>query len=464
MAETKPSVASLFGGIGSDEQLRSATQARDLAMGQQLAGVAPERVGLLYAPQAVTAAGRAGRLFAGQDVRTQQEIEAAGNRELFSKISTDAQRLFPDSRTKQLIYLANKLNEEGKVVESQKARALAQQSALTDAQTQKESAQAFKATQEAYKAGREANLTGIGNIKPENYTSASLEEFRKTVEAGKPNFDVLEIRPEVDATTYQKELLAAYPNDAAKRSALFKQYIEEKTQRGGLPVELDATEQKWVLDNNLSGIKEYQVSAKNATRTAEAVDALMPTVYSAITGAATDVKQFIQSITEQLGVKMDFGNLTDTQLIDQFLSQNILGQAQLMKGALSDNDIKFLKATVASLGSTPEAIRVALAQLKNRKLTAQKVSERAKTKFGETRRSKKTLTIEDALDFEAIESEVSGEMALPNPRIFGGRWITSQGTVDPQIAYSVTPDEIDRATPEARAALVEFYQRASGGR
>ena len=190
----------------------------------------------------------------------------------------------------------------------------------------------------------------------------------------------------------------------------------------------------------------------------------MPTVYGAITGAATDVKQFIQSITEQLGVKMDFGNLTDTQLIDQFLSQNILGQAQLMKGALSDNDIKFLKATVASLGSTPEAIRVALAQLKNRKLTAQKVSERAKTKFGETRRSKKTLTIEDALDFEAIESEVSGEMDLPNPRIFGGRWITSQGTVDPQIAYSVTPDEIDRATPEARAALVEFYQRASGGR
>lgn len=458
MAETKPSIASLFGGIGSDQQLQRATLAQDIGLGKELAGIAPERVGMFFAPQAVTAAGRAGRLFGGQDTRTQAEIEGAGNRELFTRLSQEAERLFPNDRTKQLLHLANKLSAEGKVVESQKARALAQESAKTAAETRKATAQAVKAETEAVKLGREANLQGIGNVKPENYTSESLEAFRQSIAAGKPNFDLLDVRPEVDATTYQKELLAAYPNDPVKRGELFKQYIEEKTQRGGLPVELDATEQKWVMNNNLEGIKEYQVSAKGATRTAEAVDALMPTVYGAITGAGSDLKQFVQSLTEQLGIKMDFGNLTDTQLIDQFLSQNILGQAQLMKGALSDNDIRFLKATVASLGSTPEAIRVALAQLKNRKLTAQKVAERAKQTFGETRRTQKTLTIDDALDFETLESTVAGEMNLVNPRLLGGRWMLTDGTVDPQMALKATEEEMNRATPEARAALVQFLQ------
>lgn len=530
MADNKLSVASLFGGIGSDEQLRAATQARDFAMGQQLAGVAPERVGLLYAPQAVTAAGRAGRLFAGQDTRTKEEIEGAKNREIFQRISTEAERLYPDNRTKQLLYVANKLSAEGKVVEAQKARALAQESAKTQAditkteaeaaknvaleakakaeaktqvdlrskysaeamraaaQSAEANAKALKAEAEtttegdkrkkllaeankaeadakrlnalADKARAEAGIVGLGNVDPEKFTTTSVEAFQESVKAGNPDYDLLEVRPEVDMTTYQKELAAAFPDDPAKRSKLFQKYITEKSQRGGLDVQLDRTEQEWVFNHNATGITEYRKRSGQAQQVAQSVDAMLPTVEEAITGAGGDLLQFVQSVSEKLGITADFGDLTGTQLIKQFLSQEVLGAAAGLSGALSDKDIKFLEDTVGGLGNTPEAIRVALVALKNRKLIARQTADNAQAKFAEMG-DKNTLKLSDALNFDEIEEQTRTELGLPNPRLFGGVWILPDGTVDPTRAADpnlIGSDAYNRATPEAKMALAAYYR------
>lgn len=526
MAETKPSIDTLFGGLVSDSALQDYTKARDLAMGQQLAGVAPERVGLLYAPQTVTAAGRLGRRIAGRDPRTEKEIEMAANRDLFKTINDQAQRQFPNDRTAQLNYIANELTAKGKVVEAQRARQLAQESkkaeadiAKTEAEAAKNKALETKAKAEAEteknlrekydaealraeaqsrkadadkalaeaqatlipeekkklladaakanadakrlnaladKATREAGVVGLGSIDPDKFTPESLEKYQESVRQGNPNYGLLDVRDEVDMTTYQKELLSAFPDDPAKRSELFQKYITEKSQRGGLDVALDRTEQEWVFNHNATGITEYRSRGEKSQQVAQAVDALIPTVDEAITGAGADLKSFVQSVAQQLGIPADFGDLTGTQLINQFLSQEVLGAASGLSGALSDKDIKFLQDTVGGIGNTPEAIRVALAALKQRKLIARRTADQAQTMFAE--KNKSSLTLTDTLNFDQIEESVRQELGLPSSRVFGGAWILSDGTVDPEIAATYTDEQYERATPEAKRALAEYFR------
>lgn len=178
MANGKPSVTSLFGGLLTPQEMRDFTKRQDLAEGAQLTNIDPTRVGLLYAPQAITAAGRLGRRMAGQDPRTEQEIRGEENRQLFTKISQEAQQQFPNDRTAQLNYIANKLNAAGKVVEAQKARALAQESAKTAQETATKRAQELKFAAEETKA-KQAPSVEFGDI--EAYQIADRQGNRRTV-------------------------------------------------------------------------------------------------------------------------------------------------------------------------------------------------------------------------------------------------------------------------------------------
>lgn len=124
---TKPSVTSLFSGLLSPAEMRQFTKAQDIQMGQALAQAPAGRAGLIYAPGQVTAMGRLGRQIAGQDPRTVQERETAKNKAMFADIYKRAQTQFPTDRVKQLQFLATELANQGKVVEAEKARAMAQQ-------------------------------------------------------------------------------------------------------------------------------------------------------------------------------------------------------------------------------------------------------------------------------------------------------------------------------------------------
>ena len=151
MAE--PSVTTLFGNLLSPDEMRQFTSAQDLAKGKMLAEAPAGRAGLLYAPQAVTAAGRLGRQIAGMDSRTPEEIKAAENQKLFSGIMQKAQSQFPTDRAAQLNYLADELTKAGKLNEANKARAEAQASQLQQAKIYKEQASGFAQEQAGMLSG-----------------------------------------------------------------------------------------------------------------------------------------------------------------------------------------------------------------------------------------------------------------------------------------------------------------------
>ena len=214
MANEKPSVTSLFGGLLTPQEMRDFTQRQDLARGVELAQIAPESRGLLYAPQAVTAAGRLGRRIGGQDPRTPQEIRMEENRQLFTQIAQQAQQQFPSDRTAQLNFIADRLNEAGKVGEAQKARALAQQSAQTAQQTATSRAQELKALAEKEKAERASPITEIiGKVNPQDYTPDSIEKFKTS---GKYS-DLQRVeRQEGDTRTQQQKNFETYEGLLAK--------------------------------------------------------------------------------------------------------------------------------------------------------------------------------------------------------------------------------------------------------
>ena len=151
MAE--PSVTTLFSNLLSPDEMRQFTSAQDLAKGKMLAEAPAGRAGLLYAPQAVTAAGRLGRQIAGMDTRTPEEIKAAENQKLFSGIMQKAQSQFPTDRAAQLNYLADELTKAGKLNEANKARAEAQTAQLQQAKIYKEQASGFAQEQAGMLSG-----------------------------------------------------------------------------------------------------------------------------------------------------------------------------------------------------------------------------------------------------------------------------------------------------------------------
>lgn len=177
MANGKASVTSLFGDLLSPNEMRRFTEAQDLQMGQALAQAPAGRAGLLFAPGQVTAMERLGRRVAGQDPRSRQEIEMAQNKEMFTRITQQAQQQFPNDRTAQLNYIADTLTAEGKVVEGQKARALAQQSQLTGAKIRSEQALEAKRLQEA--KAKQTPRIEFGDI--EEYQIADRQGNRRTV-------------------------------------------------------------------------------------------------------------------------------------------------------------------------------------------------------------------------------------------------------------------------------------------
>lgn len=413
-------------------KINEAQKAR--AMAQESAGISATTA----KTQAETARAKAQEKKANAEAITQTDLR--------SKYSAEAMKAAAQ---------AAKANADALYAEAQTETELDKRTKLL-AEAKKAEADAKRLDALATKAAAEAGVVGLGNVDPEKFTTDSLEAFQESVASGNPDYDLLSVREEVDMTTYQKELKAAFPDDPDKRSQLFQKYITEKSQRGGLDVDLDRTEQEWVFNHNAEGIKTYQQRASGAQQVAASVDSLLPTVDEAITGAGSDLKQFVQSVAQSIGVNVDFGDLTGTQLINQFLSREVLGAASGLSGALSDKDIKFLQDTVGGIGNTPEAVRVALAALKNRKLIANATANKALDKF--SNRNKATLSLQDTIRFDQIEEEVRAELGLPNPRVFGGAWITIDGTVDPNLAANYTDEQYERATPEAKQALLNYFR------
>lgn len=250
MAE--PSVTTLFGNLLSPDEMRQFTSAQDLAKGKMLAEAPAGRAGLLYAPQAVTAAGRLGRQIAGMDSRTPEEIKAAENQKLFSGIMQRAQAQFPTDRAAQLNYLADELTKAGKLNEANKARAEAQASQLQQAKIYKEQASGFAQEQAGMLSGakkvteEETRPEVIAKTRAETLANKALADSR----AAQTALTKEQLATEIQTRDPKIKRLEA---EAAADRALEKERIaSEQRTRTLTPLEAMLTQKK--IDAEAAGI------------------------------------------------------------------------------------------------------------------------------------------------------------------------------------------------------------------
>lgn len=249
MAE--PSVTTLFGNLLSPDEMRKFTEAQDLALGAKMASGGVE-TGLLFAPQAVTAAGRLGRLIAGQDTRTPEEIKAAENQKLFAGIMQRAQAQFPTDRAGQLNYLADELTKAGKLNEANKARAEAQAAQLQQAKIYKEQASGFAQEQAGLLSGAktvtevETRPEIIAKTRAETLAAKALADSR----AAQTALTQEQLATEIETRDPKIKRIDA---EAAASRALEKERIaSEQRTRTLTPLEAMLTQKK--IDAEAAGI------------------------------------------------------------------------------------------------------------------------------------------------------------------------------------------------------------------
>lgn len=368
MAEA-PSVTTLFGNLLSPDEMRQFTSSQDLAKGKMLAEAPAGRAGLLYAPQAVTAAGRLGRLVAGQDTRTPEEIKAAENQKLFSGIMQRAQAQFPTDRAGQLNYLADELTKAGKLNEANKARAEAQAAQLQQAKIYKEQASGF--------AQEQAGL---------------LSGAKKVTE--------VETRPGIIEKTAAETLAAkALADSRAADTALTKEQLATEIQTRNPKIkrlEAEAAAER--------ALEKERIASEQRTRTLTPLDAMLTQKKIDAESAGIELsnekiglvraqitsEQVQQEATRQ-GITLDQArqNLVEAEL-DRYIQMTpgeVIKQAadidKLKAGTEKDKaQARLAQAKLADVGMTDflrEADRAGLTEDEYKELTKQRVEARARS-------------------------------------------------------------------------------------
>ena len=426
--------------IQTPEQVRQSQRLQDLKEGELLAA-RPGTAGLLFAPQRSRAIGKGIAGLFGAETRSQAEIDAEQNRELLTGIYQRAQQTYPTNQTAQLNMIAMELAKAGKINEAQKARAMAQESALTEAQIGKETALGAKATAEAKKALAEttAETSDLGkflgfDIKDTSVDSRTIASniFNK----GKlPNESDAEFKERIMAGLAQEEttpefvkvLNKAYPNNPAERSKALKKWVDAQATTGGGALQKEVN--KAIVESNSNSVQSYKDLARGGLAEADRIDATADIAFEAIVGGGTTLQTLqsgLQAVADKVGLNVDLGSLTKTQQIERIVNNAVLLQSGLIKGALSNAELEFLRGSVADLGDTPEALRIALKRLANQKRMAVKMYNR----FTGAEGAKKIG--EGFIPFYDLEDEIRSDLGLQDPAIFGARFITSDGAVDPK--------------------------------
>lgn len=404
----------------------------------------------------------------GVDTRTPVEREQVENQELFQRITTEAQQRFPTDRTAQLNYLADQLQGAGKIQQAMKARELAQQSTLTGAQIGSEqalTAQRQTAAMENIAKTQQTNvatsIAGLGDVSIKDFDPRSVRAYSQSIRSGNPDPSLLLPRDTSTPSEYEKALMAAHPNDPAKRSELMQQYVAKRAESaGGVTVNLGDEANKVFLDLNSEGLKDYSAYARGGETLVNEIEAASEQAFEALVGGGSNWISALAGVARTAGVDLpgDFGSLTRRAQIERLINNEVLQAAGLIKGALSDKDLQFLQGSVGSLGDSPEAIRIALKRLANKKRIAMGI---VKQFLGETGSKKLTSGL---VDFADLEDQLSVELQLQNPNLFGASFILQDGSVNPTVVDDLIRNPTNRAnlgdiSAEAEAALADALEK-----
>lgn len=280
----------------------------------------------------------------------------------------------------------------------------------------------------------------------------SDSEFKERIMAGLAQ---KETTPE-----FVKILNKAYPNNPGERSKALKNWVDAQATTGGGALQKEVN--KAIVESNSDSVQSYKDLARGGLAEADRIDATADIAFEAIVGGGTALQTLqsgLQAVADKVGLTVDLGSLTKTQQIERIVNNAVLLQSGLIKGALSNAELEFLRGSVADLGDTPEALRIALKRLANQKRMAVTMYNR----FTGAEGAKKIG--EGFIPFYDLESEIRSDLGLQDPAIFGARFITSEGTVDPQ-AVDITlqilqgPGTITEKKRAIKDALGDFTKPA----
>ena len=250
-------------------------------------------------------------------------------------------------------------------------------------------------TKETTEVGTLAELTGLSNNLLQTYDPASIRAANYVRLQGLLHGESQQefaLRVSDTLKMKQKEVEPAKAQTFGEFTGIDDSLLDSYSTSSRLsarkiyndgPKEGESTAQfrKRVLDELLVGLSKEQKaraqelakSARVATDGRPAMNKFFSVLDTAITGPGAEFLTGVGKLINVLGG--DIQGVPESEFIDRLLSAETLNSAQFMSGALSDNDIKFLKKTVGELGASKESLRLAFAQLEAQKLVDQVVYE-----------------------------------------------------------------------------------------
>lgn len=207
-----------------------------------------------------------------------------------------------------------------------------------------------------------------GPVGSPEYNAAFIAEYNRLTAPKEPR----ESKPEIQRL---QEYAATLPVGSAERKQV-EARIKAMGEPGGTRVEVRnvmPVQEKGVNANKVKLAGEIEVGALNAPDRLTLARNMKTLLPNAFTGIGSDIKLQAAKVAEAFGIRVT--GTTESEIIDQILSQMTLGAAGQLKGALSDKDVAFLKQTIGSRGLTRSTLQFVAERIEREALIDTEVND-----------------------------------------------------------------------------------------
>ena len=221
-------------------------------------------------------------------------------------------------------------------------------------------------------------------IRAGKYTPASVAEYANTGDISK--LVEIEKTPKIeikDLQEYRQKLIddGAPPSQIREVTAT----IEGVSRGRGTTLSVDAKQPIEISKNKTDLAAEIEKGAFTASDRITLAQNLRSLLPKAFVGVGSDVVLQGARVAEAFGI--DVKGVAPSQIVDTILNEMTIGKAGELKGALSDKDREFLKATIGTRGLSIKTLNFVADEIERRASIDRKLN----TRVNEAIKSKKNL-------------------------------------------------------------------------
>jgi hypothetical protein len=221
-------------------------------------------------------------------------------------------------------------------------------------------------------------------IRAGKYTPASVAEYANTNDISK--LVEIEKTPKIeikDLQEYRQKLIddGAPPSQIREVTAT----IEGVSRGRGTTLSVDAKQPIEISKNKTDLAAEIEKGAFTASDRITLAQNLRTLLPKAFVGVGSDVVLQGARVAEAFGI--DVKGVAPSQIVDTILNEMTIGKAGELKGALSDKDREFLKATIGTRGLSIKTLNFVADEIERRASIDRKLN----TRVNEAIKSKKNL-------------------------------------------------------------------------